>query len=32
MFYVIDNFHYISFSLYAYRGLSIPSGGTGQDT
>jgi hypothetical protein len=31
MFYVIDNYYHISSSLYAYRILSIPRGGDGQD-
>ncbi len=30
MFYVIDNFHHVSSSLYAYRSLSISCGGDGQ--
>jgi hypothetical protein len=30
MFYVIDNFYYVCFSLYAYRRLSISGGGDGR--
>ena len=32
MFYSIDDFYHIPSSLYAYRGLSLPCGGEGQET